>query len=154
MIDWVSYEKHYQFLLNFPSILSVLSEQASVGELAECQRKKGEDLKCNKLDSDPQDEGGLKKNLSKTELPPLTSDKDAVQAKSKCQTEKACRSQSGPLMPGVELSHSASERAGNFERSYTVLFDLLCHVFPKAILNLMIPEQIVVSISSCNQVLC
>ncbi|KAL3360690.1 hypothetical protein AABB24_013902 [Solanum stoloniferum] len=97
----------------------ISSEQGSVGEvtLAECQRKKGEDLECIKLDSDHQEEGGLKKNSSKTELPPLTSDKDAVQAKSKCQTAKTCRSQSGPLMPGVELSHSASERSANFERS-------------------------------------
>lgn len=106
------------------------SEQGSVGEvtLAECQRKKGENLECNKLDSDHQEEGGLRKNSSKPELPPLTSDKDAVQAKSKCQTAKACRSQSGPLTPGVELSHSASERSSNFERSYTVLFNLLYHV--------------------------
>ncbi|PHU08353.1 Serine/threonine-protein kinase fray2 [Capsicum chinense] len=97
----------------------VSSEQGSVGEvtLAECQRKKGENLECNKLDSDHQEEGGLRKNSSKPELPPLTSDKDAVQAKSKCQTAKACRSQSGPLTPGVELSHSASERSSNFERS-------------------------------------
>ncbi|KAM3379902.1 serine/threonine-protein kinase OSR1 [Capsicum galapagoense] len=97
----------------------VSSEQGSVGEvtLAECQRKKRENLECNKLDSDHQEEGGLRKNSSKPELPPLTSDKDAVQAKSKCQTAKACRSQSGPLTPGVELSHSASERSSNFERS-------------------------------------
>ncbi|CAN4077425.1 unnamed protein product [Withania somnifera] len=97
----------------------ISSEQGSVGEvtLAECQRKKGEDLECNKLDSNHQEEGGLKQNSSKTELPPLTSDKDSVQTKSKCQTAKASRSQSGPLMPGVELSHSASERSGIFERS-------------------------------------
>lgn len=122
--------------------------------LAECQRKKGEDLECIKLDSDHQEEGGLKKNSSKTELPPLTSDKDAVQAKSKCQTAKTCRSQSGPLMPGVELSHSASERSANFERSYTVCLIDCIMCFTNTILNLMILEQRVVSISSCNQLLC
>ncbi|XP_060180165.1 serine/threonine-protein kinase BLUS1-like isoform X1 [Lycium barbarum] len=83
---------------------TVSSEQGSVGEVTLAE-----------LDPDYQEEGGLKKYSSKTELPPLTSDKDAVQAKSRYQTAKACRSQSGPLMPGVELSHSASERAGNFE---------------------------------------
>ncbi|OIT04036.1 PREDICTED: serine/threonine-protein kinase BLUS1-like isoform X1 [Nicotiana attenuata] len=93
------------------------SEQEGVGEvtLAECQRKT--DLACNKLDSDHQEKGRLKKNSSKTELPPLTSDKDAVHAKSRSQTPKTHRSVSGPLMPGVILSHSASERAHNFERS-------------------------------------
>lgn len=86
--------------------------------LAECQRKN--DLECNKLDSDHQEKGRLKKNSSKTELPPLTSDKDAVQAKSRSQTPKTHQSVSGPLMPGVILSHSASERAHNFERSYRI----------------------------------
>ncbi|KAJ8553147.1 hypothetical protein K7X08_020540 [Anisodus acutangulus] len=80
------------------------SEQGSVGAVTLAE-----------LDSDHQVEGTLKKNSSKTELPPLTSEKDPMQAKSRCQTAKACRSQSGPLMPGLELSHSASERAGNFE---------------------------------------
>ncbi|KAJ8538617.1 hypothetical protein K7X08_029913 [Anisodus acutangulus] len=80
------------------------SEQGSVGAVP-----------LGELDSDHQVEDGLKKNSSKTELPPLTSGKDPMQAKSRCQTAKACRSQSGPLTPGVELSHSASERAGKSE---------------------------------------
>ncbi|KAJ8568320.1 hypothetical protein K7X08_027853 [Anisodus acutangulus] len=95
------------------------SEQESVGEvpLAEYEIKKGKDLESSSLDSDHWEKNGLKKNASKTELPPLTSDRDALLAKSRTQTPKARQSQSGPLMAGVVLSHSASERARNSERS-------------------------------------
>ncbi|KAK4369635.1 hypothetical protein RND71_013427 [Anisodus tanguticus] len=95
------------------------SEQESVGEvpLAEYEIKKGKDLESSPLDSDHWEKNGLKKNASKTELPPLTSDRDALPAKSRTQTPKARQSQSGPLMAGVVLSHLASERARNSERS-------------------------------------
>ncbi|KAK4365547.1 hypothetical protein RND71_016905 [Anisodus tanguticus] len=95
------------------------SEQESVDEvpLAEYEMKKGKDLESSPLDSDHWEKNGLKKNASKTELPPLTSDRDALPAKSRTQTPKARQSQSGPLMAGVVLSHSASERPRNSERS-------------------------------------
>ncbi|KAJ8555924.1 hypothetical protein K7X08_013420 [Anisodus acutangulus] len=95
------------------------SEQESVDEvpLAEYEMKKGKDLESSPLDSDHWEKNGLKKNASKTELPPLTSDRDALLAKSRTQTPKARQSQSGPLMAGVVLSHSASERPRNSERS-------------------------------------
>ncbi|CAN4127139.1 unnamed protein product [Withania somnifera] len=97
---------------------SIASEQESVGEvpLAEYEIKKGKDLGSSSLDSDLCEKNGLKKNASKTELPPLTSDRDALPAKTRTQTPKARQSQSGPLMADVVLSHSASERAQNSER--------------------------------------
>nr|XP_016449247.1 PREDICTED: serine/threonine-protein kinase BLUS1-like isoform X3 [Nicotiana tabacum] len=121
MKSYTSYKENLVSALNDgkPSLKqdTLSSEQEGVSEviLAECQRKN--DLECNELDSDHQEKGRLKKNSSKTELPPLTSDKDAVQAKSRSQTPKTHQSVSGALMPGVILSHSASERAHNFERS-------------------------------------
>lgn len=93
------------------------SDQTRASEVhaAEGQIKKGKDLESDFLDSD-QRKSELKKNGSKTELPPLTSDKDVVQTKTRNQTGKPRQSQSGPLMPGTVLSHSTSERARNIER--------------------------------------
>lgn len=82
---------------------------------SEGQIKKGKDLESGLLDSD-QRKNELKKNGSKTELPPLTSDKDVVQTKTRNLTGKPRQSQSGPLMPGTVLSHSTAERARNIER--------------------------------------
>ncbi|KAL3362517.1 hypothetical protein AABB24_015091 [Solanum stoloniferum] len=98
---------------------SIASEQESVGEVpvAEYEIKKGKDLESSTPDSDHWEKNGLKKNASKTELPPLTSERDALLAKSRTQTTKARQSQSGPLMAGAVLSHSASERVRSSERS-------------------------------------
>ncbi|XP_049376337.1 uncharacterized protein LOC125841280 isoform X2 [Solanum stenotomum] len=98
---------------------SIASEQESIGEVpvAEYEIKKGKDLESSTPDSDPWEKNGLKKNASKTELPPLTSERDALLAKSRTQTTKARQSQSGPLMAGAVLSHSASERVRSSERS-------------------------------------
>ncbi|KAF3632811.1 putative serine/threonine-protein kinase fray2-like isoform X2 [Capsicum annuum] len=95
---------------------STASEQESVGE-AEYEIRKEKDLESSPLDSGHWEKNGMKKNASKMELPPLTSDRDALPAKSRTQTPKARQSQSGPLMAGMVLSHSASERARNSERS-------------------------------------
>lgn len=99
----------------------VPSEQESIGEVpvAEYEIKKGKDLESSTPDSDHWEKNGLKKNASKTELPPLTSDRDVLPAKSRTQTPKARQSQSGPLMAGAVLSHSASERVRSSERFCT-----------------------------------
>ncbi|KAK3030662.1 hypothetical protein RJ639_035866, partial [Escallonia herrerae] len=55
-------------------------------------------------------------NGSKTEQLPSTSEKDAVQTKTANPTGKTRQSQSGPLMPGVVLTHSTSDRGRNIER--------------------------------------
>lgn len=118
----------------------VPSEQESVGEVpvAEYEIKKGKDLESIPLDSDHWEKNGLKKNASKTELPPLTSDRDTLPAKSRTQTPKARQSQSGPLMAGAVLSHSASERARNSERFFTTdcfLILLLSYIAPRQIIK-------------------
>jgi serine/threonine protein kinase len=56
-------------------------------------------------------------NGVKTELPPSTSEKDALQSKIRTPSVKSWQSQSGPLVPGTVLNHSASERVRNIERS-------------------------------------
>ncbi|VFQ79037.1 unnamed protein product [Cuscuta campestris] len=101
-----------------PNGNAVSSAQTSVGEVpaAECQRKKEKDLDSDLLESD-QRKTELRKNGSKTDLPPLTSDKEAVQTKTRTQTGKPRQSQSGPLTPGTVLSHSTPERARSRERT-------------------------------------
>ncbi|CAH9124945.1 unnamed protein product [Cuscuta epithymum] len=96
----------------------VSSAQTIVGEMpaAECQSKKGKYLENDVLDAG-QRKTEIRKDESKTELPPPTSDKDAVQTKTKTQPGKPRQSQSGPLMPGSVLSHSTQERARNIDRT-------------------------------------
>ncbi|KAL2516665.1 Protein kinase superfamily protein [Abeliophyllum distichum] len=65
-------------------------------------------------DSDKQGKTGINKSVSKAELPML--EKDSAQAKTRIQMGKPRQTQSGPLMPGVVLSHTKSDRARNLER--------------------------------------
>ncbi|PWA83640.1 protein kinase superfamily protein [Artemisia annua] len=62
----------------------------------------------------------LEKSRSKTEQLPSTSDKDKdpVEAKTKILTARSRQTQSGPLVAGVVLNHSKSERTRAFERRY------------------------------------
>ncbi|XP_059644214.1 serine/threonine-protein kinase BLUS1-like isoform X2 [Cornus florida] len=78
--------------------------------------KKGKVPESDLLESDNQGKTGLEKNRSRTELLPSTSEKIAVQAKTKTLTGKSHQTQSGPLIPGRVLSHSMSERERNFDR--------------------------------------
>ncbi|CAK9148495.1 unnamed protein product [Ilex paraguariensis] len=81
----------------------------------ECLSKKEKVLETNDLvDFDNQWKNDLHKNGSKNE--PSTSEKEAVQAQFGTPTEKSHRPLSGPLMPGVILSHSMSERGHILER--------------------------------------
>ncbi|KAJ0048129.1 hypothetical protein Pint_14829 [Pistacia integerrima] len=56
----------------------------------------------------------FKKNGSSTEAMASTSEKDSMLTKAK--SVKSRQSQSGPLMPGVVLTHSSSERGRNSDR--------------------------------------
>ncbi|XP_044484704.1 serine/threonine-protein kinase BLUS1-like isoform X1 [Mangifera indica] len=56
----------------------------------------------------------LKKNGSSTEAMASTSEKDSVLTKSKA--DKSRQTQSGPLVPGVVLTHSSLERGRNSDR--------------------------------------
>ncbi|KAI3469126.1 hypothetical protein Pfo_025789 [Paulownia fortunei] len=84
--------------------------------VVESQTKKGKGTESYLIESDNQGNSGLKNSGSKADLPPPMVEKDAAQAKTRIQTGRACQTQSGPLMPGIVLSHSLSERARNLER--------------------------------------
>uniref|UniRef100_A0A5B7A1S9 Protein kinase domain-containing protein n=1 Tax=Davidia involucrata TaxID=16924 RepID=A0A5B7A1S9_DAVIN len=96
----------------------ICSEQTSGDELppAECMSKKGKFLESDLLEPCNQGKIGLEKNGSRTELLPSTSEKDAVQAKTKTPAGRSHQTQSGPLTPGIVLSHSMSERTRSSER--------------------------------------
>lgn len=84
---------------------------------AECLSKKGKSLRSDSLESSNQEKIGQEKDISSAEMMPSTSEKDMVNAKTKTQMVKGRQTQSGPLMPGVVLSHSLSDRGRSFERS-------------------------------------
>lgn len=88
-------------------------------ELAQagCLSKKGKSLRSDSLESSNQEKIGQEKDISSAEMMPSTSEKDMVNAKTKTQMVKGRQTQSGPLMPGVVLSHSLSDRGRSFERS-------------------------------------
>ncbi|KAI3787545.1 hypothetical protein L1987_42094 [Smallanthus sonchifolius] len=67
----------------------------------------------------PDDNKGniLEKNTLKTDQPPSTSDKDSPQVKTRILTGRSRQTQSGPLVAGVVLNHSKSERTRSSERS-------------------------------------
>ncbi|XP_059662159.1 uncharacterized protein LOC132308160 isoform X2 [Cornus florida] len=101
------------------STIDIISSEEKSGDEVypvECVNKKGKNLESDLLDSENQCKNGIEKYGSRTELLPPTSDKDAAQAKTKTSTGKNRRTQSGPLMPGIVLNHSKSERGRNFER--------------------------------------
>ncbi|XP_028077831.1 germinal center kinase 1 [Camellia sinensis] len=97
---------------------TICSEQTSGGEFppTQCSSNEGKIPESDLLQSDYQGKIDLEKNGSRTELPPSTSEKDAAQGKAKAPSGKSRQTQSGPLMPGIVLSHSASERGRIFER--------------------------------------
>ncbi|KAL3499160.1 hypothetical protein ACH5RR_038253 [Cinchona calisaya] len=68
-------------------------------------------------ESDNQGKFSLRKNGSKTELPPPVSEKDSPLAKYRPQTVKSRQTQSGPLVPGIIVGQSVPERVRNSERS-------------------------------------
>jgi len=57
-----------------------------------------------------------KRNGSVAEATPSTLENDVGTSKVKTQSVKLGKTQSGPLMPGLVLGHSSSERGRTFER--------------------------------------
>ncbi|KAF5935271.1 hypothetical protein HYC85_026400 [Camellia sinensis] len=102
----------------FCSVIKIHSEQTSDEfSSAECLSNKGKVSESDLLESDYQGKIDLEKNGSRTEPPPSTSEKDIVLAKIKTSASKSRQTQSGPLMPGIVLNHSVTERGHIFERS-------------------------------------
>ncbi|KAI7736972.1 hypothetical protein M8C21_027248 [Ambrosia artemisiifolia] len=62
----------------------------------------------------------LEKNITKTEQLPSSSDKDSAQAKTRILTGRNRQTQSGPLVAGVVLNHSKSERSRIPESSQAI----------------------------------
>lgn len=107
-----------QFSVGKSNSITELSQAESRGptnqlQLSESLNKKGKTLEGDSLDR-IQENIVLKKNGSSTEEMASTSEKDAMQTKAKAV--KSRQTQSGPLMPGMVLCHSSSERTRNFER--------------------------------------
>ncbi|KAI8546129.1 hypothetical protein RHMOL_Rhmol07G0092600 [Rhododendron molle] len=96
----------------------IYSEQTSGGVFppAECSSNKEKTPERDILESDYQGKVELEKNASRTELPPSHPEKDPVLAKIKTSTGNSRLTQSGPLMPGIVLNHSKSERGRSSER--------------------------------------
>lgn len=53
---------------------------------------------------------------------PSTSEKETTHPKTKTETVRSRQTQSGPLMPGIVLTHSLSERGRITERFVIVTF--------------------------------
>ncbi|CAL5442792.1 unnamed protein product [Camellia sinensis] len=92
-------------------------KKASNSRFTECLSNKGKVSESDLLESDYQGKIDLEKNGSRTEPLPSTSEKDIVLAKIKTSASKSRQTQSGPLMPGIVLNHSVTERGHIFERS-------------------------------------
>lgn len=82
----------------------------------ECLSKKGNFMESDMLKSGFQEKTGWKRNGTSTEAEASTSGQDNVQGKTKTQMPKGRQTQSGPLLPGIVLSHSLSERVRGSER--------------------------------------
>ncbi|KAG4958203.1 hypothetical protein JHK87_034836 [Glycine soja] len=96
----------------------------------------------NKKEKNPKSdlqEPGLPKNIiwkrngSITEATTSTLEKDIGMCKIKGQSRKIRQTQSGPLLPGTVLSHSALERGRTLERS--------CYSFPNIVRQLQVSDS-------------
>jgi len=85
--------------------------------------RKGKVLETEIVDSRCLENVSLKKNGSCTEVISSALEKNMVQAKA--TTVKTRQTQSGPLMPGIVLNHSHSERSRISERFVIVHFSFV-----------------------------
>ncbi|XP_042024511.1 germinal center kinase 3-like [Salvia splendens] len=100
-----------------PVVHNIGSERINGDEvlIVESQTNKGQTSESDMKEFDNNAKTDTKKSESKSELPASLVEK-GVQAKTRNQTGRARQTQSGPLVPGMVLSNSQSERARNFER--------------------------------------
>ncbi|KAG7015806.1 Serine/threonine-protein kinase fray2 [Cucurbita argyrosperma subsp. argyrosperma] len=82
----------------------------------ECLSKKGNFMENDKLKGGLQEKTGWNRNGTSTEAEASTSGQDIVQGKPKTKMPKGRQTQSGPILPGIVLSHSLSERVRGSER--------------------------------------
>ncbi|XAR55184.1 Non-specific serine/threonine protein kinase [Bertholletia excelsa] len=101
------------------SVNDIISSEPKSGDEfppAECSRNKEKYLESDSPKADYREQINMEKNGPIAELPLSTSEKEAAQAKTKTPAGKTCQTQSGPLLPGMVLSHAVPERARIFER--------------------------------------
>lgn len=98
--------------------------------VVESQTNKGQTSESDMREYDANAKTDTMKSESKSELAASLVEKEGVQAKTRNQTGRARQTQSGPLVPGMVLSNSQSERARKFERfsasSYSCYVSALC----------------------------
>ncbi|KAL1556397.1 non-specific serine/threonine protein kinase [Salvia divinorum] len=101
-----------------PAVYNIGSEKVNGDELlvVENQTNNGQTCESDIKEFDNKAKTDMKKSNSKSELPASLVENEGVQAKTKNQTGRARQTQSGPLVPGMVLSNSQSERARKFER--------------------------------------
>ncbi|KAF5734956.1 serine/threonine-protein kinase BLUS1-like isoform X1 [Tripterygium wilfordii] len=112
--------KEYEFSLSRSNLNSELAQDEARGKANDSEHqsenvnKKGKTLEFEILEPVGQQKTNWKKDGTSTEASASTSEKDIVQAMNK--TIKSRQTQSGPLMPGIALSHSSSEKGCTHER--------------------------------------
>ncbi|KAG6407599.1 hypothetical protein SASPL_130595 [Salvia splendens] len=101
-----------------PAVHNIGSEKINGDELlvVENLTNKGQTYESGIKEFDNKAKTDMKKSNSKSELPASLVENEGAQAKNKTQTGRARQTQSGPLVPGMVLSNSQSERARKFER--------------------------------------
>lgn len=107
-------------MMNLCAYLSpfISSEKINGDEVlvVESRSNEGQTSESDMKEYDAKAKTDMKQSDSKSELPPSSVEKEGVLAKTKSQTGRPRQTQSGPLVPGMVLSNSQSERARNFER--------------------------------------
>ncbi|KAJ0565209.1 putative protein kinase STE-STE20-Fray family [Helianthus annuus] len=96
------------------------SELVSSDEVVSSESLSNKDNTTESNTPDGNKGNNLEKDRTKTEQLPSTSDKDSAQAKTRILTGRSRQTQSGPLVAGVVLNHSKSDRTRSSESSQAI----------------------------------
>ncbi|KAL9996112.1 putative protein kinase STE-STE20-Fray family [Helianthus debilis subsp. tardiflorus] len=96
------------------------SELVSSDEVVSSESLSNKDNTTESNTPDGNKGNNLEKDRTKTEQIPSTSDKDSAQAKTRILTGRSRQTQSGPLVAGVVLNHSKSDRTRSSESSQAI----------------------------------
>lgn len=113
---------------NLSAVSPFISSEKINGDevlVVESRTNEGQTSESDMKEYDAKAKTDTKQSDSKSELPPPSVEKEGALAKTKSQTGRPRQTQSGPLVPGMVLSNSQSERARNFERLYFLFCTIL-----------------------------
>ncbi|MFS7942104.1 putative protein kinase STE-STE20-Fray family [Helianthus anomalus] len=96
------------------------SELVSSDEVVSSESLSNKDNTTESNTPDGNKGNNLEKDRTKTEQLPSTSDKDSAQSKTRMLTGRNRQTQSGPLVAGVVLNHSKSDRTRSSESSQAI----------------------------------